>query len=1050
MSDDLSLSLDAFVRSVGINKATPHALMLGAGASITSGVPSAADCIWEWKRSIFLTNNPGLEAQFSELSLVAVRSKIQRWLDAQGKYPANEGADEYAFYIQECFPIAEDRRAFFQDKIQSAVPFVGYRLLPKLAKAGLIKSVWTPNFDGLAARASASQQVTAIEVGIDCSERVFRRPNRNELLCVSLHGDYRYDRLKNTSDELQEQDETLRAALVEEIQHTPLVVVGYSGRDVSLMTALRAGYGKAGTGALYWCGYGEGEAPPQVAQLIQSARKAGRSAFYISSGGFDDLLTRVALHLLEPVEADEARRALQPEPDSAGSRANFSLPELLTCGLIKSNAFALSPPGEIYEFSLHKWPAEKVWEYFDESTRGKMLVAAPFRGKGYAFGSIDDVRTCFGTNLGARVERVPINDRDLTYEDSVISSLIRRALVIAFAQRAGLETDRHALLWRKAVLKRVSEAERDFVVHEAVIVYLRRIESKSYVVLKPTVKIEAADGSPVPKEVERDLKAGILGWQHNAEFNQAIENWRKVLMERERYEFPPNAGSPFTLQVQKKPVLAKLTSRDRTRQIQIQQKYAAGITQLALELPEPKLIFSNRGGDGQISDTHPVRGIVRNRPFDYPLTSRHLAADVQLGVVCPAQESRKLASFLDLLHGSLVPGQYESDYLLPFPGFESAFGVALRIPRPGDSSWITCPDVDAGVDPPRGAHQLGRHLTASLAKLHAASSPSVTVIFIPTRWSKWRSFETESERFDLHNFVKAFGVPQGIATQFLEEDTLANSLQCRVRWWLALALYVKSMRTPWVLEALDPDSAFVGIGMSLDRKSQAGSQVILGCSHLYDAQGQGLQFRLSKIENPIIRRRNAFMSFDDARRVGETIRQLFWESRFRLPRRVVVHKLTPFLEEERRGLRAGLSGVKEIELLEIFIDDAIRYLSSVPQKDGSFREDRFPMRRGTIVRLAEEMALIWVHGVSNVTEGKRNYYQGKRRIPAPLVIRRHGGHSSLAAIGAEILGLSKMNWNSFDLYAKLPATIESSRQIARIGSLLERFGSTSYDYRLFM
>jgi hypothetical protein len=49
-----------------------------------------------------------------------------------------------------------------------------------------------------------------------------------------------------------------------------------------------------------------------------------------------------------------------------------------------------------------------------------------------------------------------------------------------------------------------------------------------------------------------------------------------------------------------------------------------------------------------------------------------------------------------------------------------------------------------------------------------------------------------------------------------------------------------------------------------------------------------------------------------------------------LPQRVVIHKLTPFLEEERKGLQAGLSGVKEIDLLEIYVDDALRYLSSIP------------------------------------------------------------------------------------------------------------------------
>jgi hypothetical protein len=192
------------------------------------------------------------------------------------------------------------------------------------------------------------------------------------------------------------------------------------------------------------------------------------------------------------------------------------------------------------------------------------------------------------------------------------------------------------------------------------------------------------------------------------------------------------------------------------------------------------------------------------------------------------------------------------------------------------------------------------------------------------------------------------------------------------------------------------------------------------------------------------------MSYDDARRVGETIRQLFWESRFRLPGRVVIHKLTPFSSEERGGLQAGLSGVKEIDLLEIHQEDSLRYLASIPQPNGTFKEDRFPIKRGTLLRLDADSALLWVHGVSSAVESGRKYYQGKRRIPAPLVVKRHAGRSDLIMVAREILGLSKMNWNSFELYTKVPATIESSRQIARIGSLLERFGSASYDYRLFM
>ncbi len=78
-------------------------------------------------------------------------------------------------------------------------------------------------------------------------------------------------------------------------------------------------------------------------------------------------------------------------------------------------------------------------------------------------------------------------------------------------------------------------------------------------------------------------------------------------------------------------------------------------------------------------------------------------------------------------------------------------------------------------------------------------------------------------------------------------------------------------------------------------------------------------------------------------------------------------------------------------------------------------------------------------------ESRLKYFQGKRRIPAPLIIRRHAGATSLQDLAGEILGLSKMNWNTFDLYTKHPATLQLSNEIAKIGSLLQRFGTASYD-----
>jgi NAD-dependent SIR2 family protein deacetylase len=237
-----NLSLDAFVRSIGVRRSSPFAMLLGAGASTSSGIPSAQKCIWEWKRQIFLTNNPGLEEQFSELSLIDVQRRIQGWFDRQGGYPREDAPEEYSFYIEQCFPIADDRRAYFQELVRIASPHTGYRLLAHLAEADLVRSVWSTNFDGLPARSAANFKLAPFEVGIDSQARSTRPAQKGELLCVSLHGDYRYDLLKNTASELQEQEAALRSSLITELKDTSLIVCGYSGRDQSLMDALMAAY----------------------------------------------------------------------------------------------------------------------------------------------------------------------------------------------------------------------------------------------------------------------------------------------------------------------------------------------------------------------------------------------------------------------------------------------------------------------------------------------------------------------------------------------------------------------------------------------------------------------------------------------------------------------------------------------------------------------------------------------------------------------------------------------------------------------------------------
>jgi hypothetical protein len=1050
-SADLVLPLDAFIRALAINKDTPHSIFLGAGASISSGVPHAQSCIWQWKRSIFLSNHPDLATQFKELSLPSVQARIQGWLDTQPQLKPAAGEDEYGFYAQLCYPSQQNRRQFFQSLIAGTTPHVGYQLLGRLAEAAIVRAVWTTNFDGLTCRAATAncRSLVMIEVGLDSVHRLDRQPRSGELLHVALHGDYRYDALKNLPSELKEQEAKLSESFIEHAKTHSIIIAGYSGRDESIMKVLTEAVGCKGSGVIYWCGYEDPEPPRHVADLLLHAKKAGREAFYIPASGFDDLLCRMALHCLTGdllTSAQQLSAELKESPHALSPAFRVDVADFHA--VVKSNALPLTVPTEILQFDCKGFDSAGAFQRLYERVRDREVVATLFRRKVLALGTVDAVKDIFGDDIVGEVQRTPIDQKELSYEDGVIVSLLLMALVKAIALSRKLGTDGREIIWRKNFSRTETVGDSVCRVHDAALLFIRRYRDQQYLVVKPTIRCFLSDGSDPSDDVDKEIKRRVLGKQWNKPFNSALKDWCSTLCfvkPSTNYEFPPNCGSSFRFRLSNVPSFARIRRIDGGQPIRLPPERSRHFTGAGLQLPEPKLVFANRRGDGYVNDILPIRGIATHRPYDHSLTTQGIHTEIRLGIVAPKADLHTLAPFIESLHGHVQPNTKE-EYLVDYPGFASAFDVTLDT---SDRYWADCPEPDPSLSPQQASRILASNLINTITSLHASGSPSVVFIYVPKRWAAWNGYKTDGESFDLHDFVKAACVQRGIATQFLREETLAKLQRCEVMWWLALSSYAKAMRTPWVLSGLDPNTAFVGIGYGVDPNAERGEHIVLGCSHIYNANGVGLRYRLSKIENPIWRGRNPYMSFEDARRLGETVRQQFFEATQSLPGRVVLHKRTRFLDDEQRGLREGLKGVSQIDMLEITVEPALRYVASRWQ-NGALSEDGYPVARGTAIILENRRAILWVHGSAKALNPHRTYYQGSSRIPAPLMIRRHFGESDLQTVANEILGLSKMNCNSFDLYTKFPATIESSSAIARIGSLLQRFGTRSYDYRLFI
>lgn len=278
----------------------PHLMwLLGAGASAASRIRTAEDMIWDFKRRIYCSEQKVPLRACEDLGDPRLLDKIQDFFDRKGNCPPRDTLEEYAFYFSCVYPSEADRRKYIEELTSKGTPSYGHTALAILLKKDLARIVWTTNFDKNVEDAAAKvfgRTGSLLAVDLE-SPHLFRQASQEGRwpLLGKLHGDFQSRRLKNTEDELRNQDAELRQCLVRACQGGGLVVVGYSGRDDSVMDALEAAIdqGNGFPQGLFWIARSGGFAP-RVATLLDKARAAGvRDAHLIEVPTFDELLADV-------------------------------------------------------------------------------------------------------------------------------------------------------------------------------------------------------------------------------------------------------------------------------------------------------------------------------------------------------------------------------------------------------------------------------------------------------------------------------------------------------------------------------------------------------------------------------------------------------------------------------------------------------------------------------------------------------------------------------------------------------------------------------------
>lgn len=470
------------------------------------------------------------------------------------------------------------------------------------------------------------------------------------------------------------------------------------------------------------------------------------------------------------------------------------------------------------------------------------------------------------------------------------------------------------------------------------------------------------------------------------------------------------------------------------------------------QLDEPYLQFNSDVADAL--DMHPLRGLVQHGPFSKSAMET-FTPQIRIATVGPRSGQSQVRELL----GSLRNQHSSNDragYTPNFGGMAQTFGVDV-VPAQAAChiSWSDQLQQLGGNGPPQ--ERLVAAFASALQHLSGLRGEFDVVTFhLPDAWDP----VTRSRDFDAHDTLKVMAAHLGVPTQVLNDRVFTFGQTAQRSWRLAIALYVKAGGTPWKLASVPgvpDDTAYIGLGYAF-RGDQQDAHFVTCCSQVFDTDGGGMQFVAYEARDAITgdlaeARRNPYLSRDDMRSVlARTLAVYRTRNGGSVPRRAVLHKRTPFTDDEINGARDALAAVQEMECVELTAATSWRGVWLQAPKPGAKKgqPDGYPTPRGVLLPVSGTEAFLWAAGNAPGVSTQGNYFQGGKSIPRPLLLRRYAGAGALELAGSEALALTKMDWNNDALYDPVPVTVEYSWRLARTIARGPAVESREYPYRLFM
>jgi len=274
-------------------------ILLGAGASFRSGVPTAAEAVKQIARLVY-----------SERELRNARppervkpSEWESWLHGFDWFvPGNDRlAENFPLVVEHLLVPAEFRKRVILDLMRPVNGISGgYKVLADFVMRGLIRTMLTTNFDpclpdALKERQPHIRHIHEVNRGRGDYDQ-FSVYSKCQI--IWLHGRAEQYSDKNAAGETGALDPDLVSRVRPMLDASPIIVIGYRGSEPSIMEGL-FGQNKEGRldfpNGVYWC-VRHGDTPHPNVETF--ARRLGSNFRLLRIDGFDELFSNLSKELV--------------------------------------------------------------------------------------------------------------------------------------------------------------------------------------------------------------------------------------------------------------------------------------------------------------------------------------------------------------------------------------------------------------------------------------------------------------------------------------------------------------------------------------------------------------------------------------------------------------------------------------------------------------------------------------------------------------------------------------------------------------------------------